>query len=499
MLLLLCKMKHQPTPLRHRLWQYRWLYFALIVLSGAAVIAHMRPHSKQPRVRQAREVDDTQPIGTFVAPNSWKFRRHQDGYDTWLFTDLFLKNDAINLISMVYVRWAMEHKSILISVPSLGIDRQPFPTWHIRDEYESSAIGVLKDERLRSMKYVDVVITFQDEARDFRLISVHSNRVSEYGMCALFHTDHHLMEMWASYWWLLGVDKFYMYYNGKQEDIPALQERAAKLKPKFFFIHWPFDYWVPDKDRPHSGQPMAVNDCFYRNRDRHDIMMMYDMVRGGGDAECWCWCRLPSRDVCCRVRLLRNTSPRMLTIAHFPLPSQDEILVFPGHADLRSFHASLRPVTWAALRSKSTWTKIDLDKLATQYNTLTIDHIAAAPLIRTDIDYRREKYAVNTSTGTGITIVNVHGVYQVETGLGTPKADGPPQTLMDESLAYHFHFVNVGRDRSRERYVDHPVEDGRAMEMVRHLMQVKGRPEKEGAVVDTSNSNGNKLQVKAVR
>ncbi len=160
---------------------------------------------------------------------------------------------------------------------------------------------------------------------------------------------------------------------------------------------------------------------------------------------------------------------------------QDELLVFPKHDDLRSFHASVyKP--WLALRSKSTWTRIELEEVGVTYNTVTIDAIAAAPFTRTEIDYRREKYIMNTSYGANadaITIVNVHGVYQVATGVGIPSAEGPLQVLMDESLAYHFHFVNVGRDRTRDSYVDKPTKDSRAMEIVKVNLGKRGRPEKK--------------------
>jgi hypothetical protein len=126
-------------------------------------------------------------------------------------------------------------------------------------------------------------------------------------MCALFHTDAHLLEAWAAYWWLLGVEHFYLYYNGAAADIPALQARAAALRGSFHFAHWPFDYWVADKIRPHHGQPMMLNDCFYRNRDRHELLLMYDL---------------------------------------------DEALVFRAHVDLHAFYDSLgAPI--AALRTQS--------------------------------------------------------------------------------------------------------------------------------------------------
>lgn len=373
----------------------------------------------------------------FVLPKSLQHLRHHDNYDTWLFTDSFLKNDSIYIISMIYAHnWPHQvHKGIKISIPLLRLWNITFTKFYVRDEYESSIIGIYTNPLLSKVSSVEVQYTYETYYKEYTLHQIPQDRSSQYAMCALFYTDQHLFEMWTSYWWLLGIDTFYMYYNGPSNDLYQLIERSKNFKGTFIFFHWPFDYWVANTNRPHSGQPMMVNDCYYRHRNRHEFMAMYDL---------------------------------------------DEILVFPSHTDLRSFHQSIT-VPWTALRSKSSWTKIELDKLNTPYNQLTIDSLLAQPLTRTDIDYRREKYIVNTSYGVdnGITIVNVHGVYQVNTGIGPLKEGGPTQTLMDEKQAYHFHFVNVGRDRSREKFIEHPTTDARAQELTKINIEKRGRPERD--------------------
>ena len=64
-------------------------------------------------------------------------------------------------------------------------------------------------------------------------------------------------------------------------------------------------------------------------------------------------------------------------------------------------------------------------------------------------------------------------MYEVATGLGWPGQAVKPgkpwpdaQLLMDASVAYHFHFVNVGRDRSRDRFINDATIDTRAQETV---------------------------------
>ena len=136
-----------------------------------------------------------------------------------------------------------------------------------------------------------------------------------------------------------------------------------------------------------------LNDCFYRNRDRHELLLMYDL---------------------------------------------DEALVFRRHVDLHAFYDSLgAPV--AALRTQSAWARVDLEGLGgLSAEALTVDSLAARPLTRAAVHYSREKYAVNTSRAAGVSLVNVHGVYQVAcaprmTLPATAAAQGWSQALLDEA------------------------------------------------------------------
>ena len=422
----------------------------------------------------------------YIKPVSWRGRNHFRGYATWLFTDLFLKGDTIFMIGSQYYRFPnIPHDNFRISVPSLGLPSTQFTSWKVRDDYESVVIGELVDPAFldAGAEGLGIVVTWQDREgmiqRDFHLeqlepahrqksklaapieqlrsvsknshslksrVPFNRQHVSRFGMCALFHTDAHLLEMWVSYWWLLGVDHFYLHYNGVEQDIPGLQKRLAKLKASFSLIHWPFDYWVSDLERPHHGQPMAINDCYYRNRDRHEIILMYDL---------------------------------------------DELLVYPQHASLDSFfdYLSKNNLSFSNLISQSSWTRFDLQSLGAEYNTLTVDHIAKAPLTRSNIHYERGKYAVNTSRQeTGLTILNVHGVYNIEcaprpTSPELASVNGFRQFLMNETVAYHFHLTNVGRDRKRDGKVINPKEDSRATEIIREGLKRRGRPEREEVVI----------------
>jgi hypothetical protein len=138
------------------------------------------------------------------------------------------------------------------------------------------------------------------------------------------------------------------------------------------------------------------------------------------------------------------------------------------------------------MRTWSAWARVDLEGLGAAYDELELKHLLAKPLHRAPPHYSREKYVMNASSG--VHIINVHGVYQTPTGLGFPGQplanNSPPgtpwpeqQLLMDPSLAYHFHFTNVGRDRSRASKIPaDEVRDSRVAETVRAQMDTpRGR------------------------
>jgi hypothetical protein len=218
-------------------------------------------------------------VHPIVYPSAFGMPRHPDGYDTWLWTDAFLKDDRVYVISMVYVNTPRDHARAVFRAPALPGGSAQLTTVHVRDAYESVVVAWFDAPGLGKLDRLDLEIEYESHKKATTLLRAPGGWESPFAMCALFLQDKHLLRMWTTYWYLLGIDAFYLYWNGDVAAIPELVAAVEDIPATVTFIHWPFDYWVPDSNRPHHGQPQAWNSCYHRNKDRHDFLVFYDLVR----------------------------------------------------------------------------------------------------------------------------------------------------------------------------------------------------------------------------
>ena len=131
----------------------------------------------------------------------------------------------------------------------------------MRDAYESVIMARLDTPALAGVERLALDVEFEGASHSVTLLRAPGGWESEFAMCALFLQDRHLLAVWATYWYLLGVDTFYLYWNGEVKGIEELKASVEHIPAHVVFIHWPFDYWVPNHERPHHGQPQAWNSC----------------------------------------------------------------------------------------------------------------------------------------------------------------------------------------------------------------------------------------------
>jgi hypothetical protein len=242
---------------------------------------------------------------------------------------------------------------------------------------------------------------------------------SQFAMVAIFSFSRFLLRLWLEYYYALGVDTFYLFYNGdtvNPTNVTRVQEELAGFRGAVVLVEWRMLHWImTDSSDITCGQPVAINDALQRWRHLHQFMLFYDL---------------------------------------------DEFLVLPRHTGLAHFvadySAQVEPIV--ALRSMCSWGQLNLTTpraRAANISTIAdvaLEHLAWLPVER-GRPGGREKYMLNTSAvdAWGIRAINLHGVYSHQgQGRGGGRS-GEPSILGGEGgfAGYHLHVLNTPDDSRR--------------------------------------------------
>ena len=68
------------------------------------------------------------------------------------------------------------------------------------------------------------------------------------------------IKRYLKYYSSLGIEIFFLYYNGKIDN--ALIKDINEYKVKIYLIEWDFKYWIGDK-KQHYAQTMAINNSLH--------------------------------------------------------------------------------------------------------------------------------------------------------------------------------------------------------------------------------------------
>lgn len=227
-------------------------------------------------------------------------------------------------------------------------------------------------------------------------------------MVAVFSFTRYLLPLWLSYWHALGVDTFYLFYNGDTENptnVTRVLEELEGFRGSVVVMDWSVMHWIEtDGSDVTCGQPIAINSALLRWRHLHQFLTFYDT---------------------------------------------DEFLTLPKHTNLHHLvHAwSTRVGPIFALRTMCSWGMLNLT--GTRHASITdvqLQHLVEIPVVRGP-PAGREKYILNCSAvdAWGVKHINLHGVYthQVTGGGGSV---GEPDLLIPadgEFTAYHLHLLNT--------------------------------------------------------
>jgi hypothetical protein len=256
------------------------------------------------------------------------FSATRGAYPVDIITDAFWHCErGLHIISRDYKRTpaARNHSEMRVFVADARTEpsgwRELYAEgWYVEREYESSAVGIFKDDvsfrpggicsAESAAPSIDVHVSFapanweelgfvgtrpgptrqslplpppREANATFSIAPMRAGRgsreaKSRFAMCAIFSFNNYMLRMWADYWSILGVGTFYFFYNGNPSDIPALNATLGNLHAHVVWVEWPSLHWIDtDGGDITHGQPMAIVDCLERWRDEHEFFFFYDL------------------------------------------------------------------------------------------------------------------------------------------------------------------------------------------------------------------------------
>jgi len=199
-------------------------------------------------------------------------------FQRYLFTDLFISNNRIIFISIVYQDDITFDFSLINCFFNNKIYK--FTTPYIKLYHEPCVIGILEhDDITNYLKQSNVIfckIQYKDKHKSFLLSLNPSKPIYNLTIFTLFKDDSYLINSWIEYYLSKGVQHFFLYFNGKLNNIKHI---IINFDPKIVtFVEWdyPYYHWYDKPDSyyyklynityvdKHHAQPMAINSCLYR-------------------------------------------------------------------------------------------------------------------------------------------------------------------------------------------------------------------------------------------
>ena len=202
----------------------------------------------------------------------------------YLFSDIFLSGDEIVFISMVYPDVRIDFKNVRIIIDA-NLTLYP-TTMHIKEVWESSVVVLYKHPSFSEYNKLDITVLYKGITKKCVVRRYDHLRNDKLVMMTLFKDDHYLLSAWIEYYKRLGVQHFYMYYNGSMNDRNKIN--MAKYDPKLVtFIEWNYQYWLDKssyrvvdpklQNNYHHAQTMAIHSAIYRYRYATTWMGLFDL------------------------------------------------------------------------------------------------------------------------------------------------------------------------------------------------------------------------------
>ena len=189
----------------------------------------------------------------------YKFKR------TNFFFDIFHKNDELVFICHNYYK-DLDISKLHISCKGIEL------TFIEKIIHE---VGIYKYKFKTDEPINDIIINYLGTTKTYTLQHIRSTSDNTLAITTLFKDDYYLINTFYDYYIKQGVNKFYLYYNGKlSPEIIAMCN-----KPGITLIEWDFIYYFyNNKTKIYCAQKGQINHALYKfGKDTHCHMIFCDL------------------------------------------------------------------------------------------------------------------------------------------------------------------------------------------------------------------------------
>jgi len=188
--------------------------------------------------------------------------------DAYLFFDMFYKNNQIILICPVTDAGIIMEK---LSVNKNGV---PLTITHKYSQLTYEAAEVLIYNVDAEEDVVTITVHYDGKSQTYTLPHIKTECTNKLSITTQFKDDYKRIDVFYDYYTKHGVEKFYMYYNGKLTD-----DIIAKFnKPGIVLIEWDYTNLRRNKYSDHYAQMGQMHHALYRyGKQCNEYMIFCDL------------------------------------------------------------------------------------------------------------------------------------------------------------------------------------------------------------------------------
>ena len=222
----------------------------------------------------------------------------QHKFERWLFTDMFITNGHLVLISTFYPDVIIKYSDIdvlLHKADGLCVDKK----LKLSKKFERNNPGPVRIifYKIKAYSEVEIYVSYAGVSKRFHLVqeTIEKKKQNSIAAATLFKNDYELIPQWINHHKKHGINYFYLYYNGR------LNSAIRKYLPQeenIVVCDWDYSYWtegidikndfnpvvwdtlVLDKkaiNNYHHAQPMFINSIVHKYSNQHDWILFTDL------------------------------------------------------------------------------------------------------------------------------------------------------------------------------------------------------------------------------